>query len=578
MAAMENLQNLVRALDKTLHLLRVEGEFQRKFQNLVSLAQSPFVQGLIKSFNVDSSILDIIFDALQHDEQVLNIVGTIANILDCFSTDRFIPVNSERELEEKATELNKKKLFLAGIYFNNMNDVNSSERNYAYTLRMDTDNTPITLENRNRFWFPGPDANFELQMRYHRGFIQVQHMIDQGIVKTVMEKENMLLKQMWESTTTQAPTTTTEEPTTADATTTTTLDAPTTTEAMPVPTLPEITTTMPMPTSTAATPIETPKVNGTFSIREVAPTTIAHEITNATVVHPLKSNYTEPNDSPFSSDVGEGKADASSRNIPRLSVINNSTAVTQPKAHKLNITVHDPDTAHLNQMYQNISANIDQSRIDIKLNNDTIDDYLDFKDEEAAKPKTIESNEAESGEENNVRDKTLLRKKRSPQFDGLMGILGNVMSSNTAKATGPVFTGGFQMDDFQVYTKQIPYPKYRQDTFLTGLYLSQAVQLAFFFALIVQVSAAVRNRIWMRESGNSTVRLLPFGSLIFTIKSYIIPFLIGQFCVLSTVDENYGIGEIIGEYCLDCNNIFGIMFHFSPLSIDIVWRWYSANH
>lgn len=515
MNAMGRLKNLVKGLEKTLHMLRVEGDFKRKFQNLVTLAQSPLVQGLIRSFNIDPSILDVVFNALQNDKQTLEIVETIGNILDCFSVERFVPVESERELESKAIEMNEKKLFLAGIYFNN---TESSQTNYAYTVRMDIDNTPITLENRNRFWFPGPDGNFELQMRYHRGFIQVQHMVDQAIIKTVMSAENAKLKEKWLSTTTVAPSTTTTPATTTSTTkepTTTITDAPIPiTEATSIasatqPSDASATTDASQITANLTTPNalenESPKVNGTFSIREVVPTTKAHEVINGTAVsiHPSETK-SKPvaKESPFSGDTQDDLNEK--RNIPRLSVVNNSTAIATPKLSKPKPVI-DEDTKHLDEVYQNFTKNLDTSKIDLKLNNDTIEDYLDFKDEELPAPKTIQANEAVKGE--NTAEEKLSRKKRAPQFDGIMGLLSGSSAggSSNDEAAEDDFPGAFKISDFQVYTKQFPYPKYRKDNFITGLYLAQAVQLAFFFALIVQVSAAVRNRIWMRESGNSTV-------------------------------------------------------------------------
>lgn len=517
MNAMNRLKNLIKGLDKTLHLLRVEGEFQKKFQNLVTLATSPLVQGLIKSFNVDTAILDTVFNALQHDQQVLDIVETIANIFECFSVDRFVGVNSERELEDKAAQLNEKKLYLAGVFFNNTGGgLGASRTDYAYTLRMDIDNTPITLENKNRFWFPGPDGNFELQMRYHRGFIQIQHLVDQAIVKTVVARENNELKKLWESTTTVAPTTTTTEATTTTEEPVTTTETPTTTT--PRPDTPEVVATE-----------QTVKGNGTFSIREVPPNATAHEITHTTEVKlttglnlpsnattPLVANSTASKESPFS---GSDET-VETRKIPKLSIINNSTAVTTPKSHipVVNTTAAD-ETAHLDAVYNNITSKIDTTKIDLKLTNDTLEDYLDFKDEEPTKVETIKEIPAEEAP---GLDKTLAtnealksddraaRKKRSPQFDGLLGLIlgGGGGDAGSAKSTASEFSGGFKVDDFQVFTKQFPYPKYRKDSFVTGLYLAQSVQLAFFFALIVQVSAAVRNRIWMRESGNSTVSVL----------------------------------------------------------------------
>lgn len=207
---MNRLKNLIKGLSTTIQKLRVEGEFKKKFMNLVQLAHSPFVQGLLGSFNVNGQILDTLFDALLYDKQVADITETIANIFECFSVDRFVGVETEKELEDLAVEMNKKKLFLAGVFFDNDgHSANSSPTDYAYKLRMDVDNTPVTLENRNRLWFPGADGNFELQMRYHRGFIQIQHIIDQAITKTIVELENERLEEEWKCTTTVAPASTT---------------------------------------------------------------------------------------------------------------------------------------------------------------------------------------------------------------------------------------------------------------------------------------------------------------------------------------------------------------------------------
>lgn len=169
---MTRLKNLIKSVDDSIKKLRMEGEFQRKFLNIVELAKSPFVQMMMANFNVNPKVLDAIFDGLLHDKQTSDIIETIGNIFECFSVDRFIGVETEQELEDMARVLNEKKLFYGGVYFKN----NGFDKNkeFSYTIRMDIDNTPITLENRNRFWFPGPNANFELNMRYHRGFVHIQ--------------------------------------------------------------------------------------------------------------------------------------------------------------------------------------------------------------------------------------------------------------------------------------------------------------------------------------------------------------------------------------------------------------------
>lgn len=198
--------------------------------------------------------------------------------------------------------MNKKKLFLAGLYFN-VSESNSSEcaaHDYLYKIRMDIDNTPITIENRNRFWFPGPLSSFAMDMRYHRGFIQLQHSVDQAIIRVAKRNQ-------FEAT--------------------------------------------------------------------------SNEITNS--------------------------------------------------------------------------------------------------------------------EEN--------REKRSPQFgDFLDFFLGSSSSELKPELE-------YNLADLKYFTKEFPYPMYKKDTYKVGLYLYQAIQMAFFLALIIQVGSAVRSRIWLRESGNYTVSLFYFG-------------------------------------------------------------------
>lgn len=276
-------------------------------------------------------------------------------------------------------------LFLLG---NNGYDKN---KEFSYKLRMDADNTPITLENRNRFWFPGPNANFELNMRYHRGFIQIQHIIDQAIIKMVVEAENAIREQQWLLTSTT--TTTTEETT----------------------------------------------------------------VTKSTENKASSEDFSNESNSRSSLVKAEDE-------ITRESIENNATEATSIFSE---------------------SVPVDFSKTS---NEETIV-------EEASVNKSIASN-SESVETTTTTEQNLGRQKRQIDFGYLFG------GSTTDEE--PQFQG-IDYENMHTYTKQFPYPKYRRDNFLTGLYLAQCIQLLFFFALIVQVSNAVRNRIWMRESGNSTV-------------------------------------------------------------------------
>lgn len=381
--AMNRLKDLVKGLDLTIKQLRVEGEFQRKFLNIVKLAKSPFVQMMLANFNVDPNVLDAVFNGLLHDKQVSDIIETIANIFECFSVNRFVGVESEKEMEDMAVKLNEKKLFYAGVYFGNKGQDKNKE--FSYKIRMDVDNTPITLENRNRFWFPGPNGNFELDMRYHRGFIQLQHIIDQAIIKTVVEEENEIREEEWHRT----------------STTSTTTEASTTIES--------------------------------------------------------------------SDDVNNSENASNESDSSKVSLENEESTTNTDKLDE----IHDAESTAIPTEKESQSRTTTVSNAEAS---QTVTPTIPATDEPQP---------------------TLVRKKR--QLDFLSSFFGG---PTTEEKTGyqPIEIG-----NVQTFTKQFPYPKYRRDDFLTGLYLAQCIQLTFFFALIVQVTNAVRNRIWMRESGNSTV-------------------------------------------------------------------------
>lgn len=205
---MNKLKVFVKSIDNTFSMLKTNEKFRDKFKALIDLAKSPLVQAFLgDSVNID--LIESVLKSILTDVRISNVVNVISNIFECFSADRFIPVETEKELEDLAFDMNDKKMFMAGVYFND----ESNENEFSYKLRMDIDNTPITLENKNRFWFPGPLSSFELDMRYHRGFIQIQHALDIAIIKR--EKKNQTIfeeeieeeeKEDWELYTTILPT------------------------------------------------------------------------------------------------------------------------------------------------------------------------------------------------------------------------------------------------------------------------------------------------------------------------------------------------------------------------------------
>lgn len=280
------------------------------------------------------------------------------------------------ELQKVADELNDKKLFYTGIYFNpndKGNETNAS-KDISYTIRMDIDNTPKTIENRNRFWFPGPEDSFTQDMRYHRGFIIMQYAIDMGIIK--WHKKQQLNER---------------------------------------------------------------KPNGTEE-RKV----------NGFADWDLSGFFDRPTDM-NADNVDGGDDDEDSKSEVEIDF--------------------GPATTDGSPATDTNSFQFD----------DDIEDFLNF-------------------EENSTTSETARnRTRRSPQLDGLLSML-------TGGSKKPDESDDkFNIDDMRVYTKMFPYPKYRQDDFKKGLYMSQAVQITFFFGLLVQIASAVRHRIWMKESGNKRV-------------------------------------------------------------------------
>lgn len=177
---MGRMSNFFNQLDRSIKLLKTDEEFKKNFESLRTLINSPFVATLAANANV--GLVDSMLKSIVEEPGVESTIETVANIFKCFRVDRFVPVSNEKEMEDLAYVMNQNKTFYAGVYFTNDP---AKDTEISYKLRMDRDNTPVTVENRNRFWFPGPEGSFELEMRYHRGFIQIQNGVDMGIIKYV---------------------------------------------------------------------------------------------------------------------------------------------------------------------------------------------------------------------------------------------------------------------------------------------------------------------------------------------------------------------------------------------------------
>ncbi|XP_035898665.1 ATP-binding cassette sub-family A member 12 [Anopheles stephensi] len=396
-ADMGRLREFFRALDTTLQLLRTDKETQESFQGLIDLAKSPLVQ-MLAGGSVNIELIEGMMNGILHDEEVAKAVHTIANIFDCFSADRFFPVANEQALEDRAFELNRKKMFFAGVYF----ERGATDKDITYKIRMRTDDTPVTVENRNRFWFPGPEASFELDMRYHRGFIQIQHAIDMGIIR--QRKKEAAGKER------------------------------------------------------QAEPEESSPFGG-------------GELELDDELDQDDEDETDDKSAETGSDEETEMATVSPSSVPTETTTENLTAVYADLSKRVNVSQDVLD------------------RFGSGSNSSALEDFLDFKDDED------ESSDSEpSATTTTVTPLPALRRRKRQSFLDL------IFGGGKKKPTGEV---EYKVANEKFYTKQFPYPKYTKDDFKKGLYLAQSIQMAYFIALIVHVASAVRQKIWMKESGNS---------------------------------------------------------------------------
>ncbi|XP_020818664.1 ATP-binding cassette sub-family A member 12 isoform X1 [Drosophila serrata] len=183
---LNNMKELSRAAATILTKLHTNSTFQEAFESLLKLARSPLVKSLVGD-DFDIGEIERVFEYIRTNQLIHDILNTVADLMDCVSADRFEAVDTLEALQRRAYELNQNKMFLAAL---NLEDVGLKQS--SYRLHMDTDNTQPTFENRNRFWFPGPADSMIMDLKYHRGFVQLKQMVDLGIIKAKRDEAGFL--------------------------------------------------------------------------------------------------------------------------------------------------------------------------------------------------------------------------------------------------------------------------------------------------------------------------------------------------------------------------------------------------
>ncbi|XP_059170728.1 uncharacterized protein LOC131952183 [Physella acuta] len=174
-------------------------------EDLRHAMDNDFIKSIVEaSSGLTSAALTSSLDALQSnsiDASQLNALKTAAEVISnyssCILTNRFQPVASEQELEEQAFRLSQTRNYLAGIVFLNLNETDTTQgrkrrqagdihitKHVAYKIRMDVDNVMDTNFIKSYIWKMAAESNFIEDLRYLRGFIYLQDIIDKAIIDT----------------------------------------------------------------------------------------------------------------------------------------------------------------------------------------------------------------------------------------------------------------------------------------------------------------------------------------------------------------------------------------------------------
>ena len=122
-------------------------------------------------------------DVLKNIEVIMK---QFSDYLPCIELNRFEALQSESELVERAKELHRNRMVIAGIVFTNLNSSNPNANflppHIHIKIRMDVDSVRTTEQLRSWLFFPGPETDYFREMHYLRGFIQLQDLIERAVI------------------------------------------------------------------------------------------------------------------------------------------------------------------------------------------------------------------------------------------------------------------------------------------------------------------------------------------------------------------------------------------------------------
>lgn len=131
-------------------------------------------------------------------QSVWKTVQTVRYAVECYHLDRFAPASSEEELERMALTQSNNQSFQAGIVFLGQaededalyTEADETPKHVKYKIRMSRSSVPTTNQIKDTLWVPGPDDNYFLDLKYLRGFIQLQDLVDRAILSVTSQFTN----------------------------------------------------------------------------------------------------------------------------------------------------------------------------------------------------------------------------------------------------------------------------------------------------------------------------------------------------------------------------------------------------
>ncbi|KAK3089434.1 hypothetical protein FSP39_003578, partial [Pinctada imbricata] len=194
-AALADFQSMAKSWSKGTKSISDLMADKSAYDTAKKMLQDGSVNSIASMFGFSIDIADSLSIVDNMDANQIGNISMLAEILSnyssCIETDRFQGYASEQELQEAARSLHVRNNFLAGIVFDNMNPTSRRKRNAGsnlpdhiiYKIRMDIDNVEHTGRLKERYWRPYPEDNFFTEMRYFRGFIQLQDILERAIIE-----------------------------------------------------------------------------------------------------------------------------------------------------------------------------------------------------------------------------------------------------------------------------------------------------------------------------------------------------------------------------------------------------------